>query len=25
LCLLSEIVLLCLLPDYRFRTFSLGL
>jgi len=25
LCLLSEVVLLCLLPDYRFRTFSLGL
>ena len=25
LCLLSEVVLLCLLPEYRFRTFSLGL
>jgi len=25
LCLLSEVVLLCLLPDYRFRTFSLRL
>ena len=25
LCLLSDVFLLCLLPGYRFRTFSLGL